>query len=145
MDFTRVLRKEEIPLARQHRTRSILGRGLKIPTTNSCYFGSKLCGVVYHRILWRPQTARSLEALTTYPETNFSRRRSLDEVDLYSPPTVRPSIRIVGAATDPRNSRSLAISDMLKKSSFKLPATVISSTGNVSSPPEIQSPDAPRE
>jgi len=28
----------------------------------------------------------------------------------YSPPTVRPSMRMVGAATDPRNSRSLPIS-----------------------------------
>jgi hypothetical protein len=63
----------------------------------------------------------------------------------YSPPTVKPSIRIVGAATEPRNSRSLAISEMLKKTSFKFPATVISSTGYVSSPLEIQRPDAPRE
>ena len=49
--------------------------------------------------------------------------------DVYSPPTVRPSMRIVGAATEPRNSRSLAISEMLKNRSFKFPATVISSTG----------------
>src|ERR1700722_393947 len=47
----------------------------------------------------------------------------------YSPPTVRPSMRIVGAATEPRNSRSLGISEMLKNISFRLPATVISSTG----------------
>src|SRR6478672_11407028 len=47
----------------------------------------------------------------------------------YSPPTVRPSIRIVGQATAPRNSRSFPISEILKKISFKLPATVISSTG----------------
>jgi hypothetical protein len=47
----------------------------------------------------------------------------------YSPPTVRPSTRIVGAATDPRNSKSFAISEMLKNNSFRLPATVISSTG----------------
>jgi hypothetical protein len=47
----------------------------------------------------------------------------------YSPPTVRPSMRIVGAATEPRNSRSLAISEMLKNRSFRFPATVISSTG----------------
>src|ERR1700734_1624174 len=45
----------------------------------------------------------------------------------YSPPTVRPSMRIVGAATEPRNSRSLAISEILKNISFRLPATVISS------------------
>ena len=30
----------------------------------------------------------------------------------YSPPTVRPSMRIVGAATEPRNSRSLPISEI---------------------------------
>src|SRR5579863_6700254 len=47
----------------------------------------------------------------------------------YSPPTVRPSMRSVGAATEPRNSRSFAISEMLKNRSFRLPATVISSTG----------------
>jgi hypothetical protein len=47
----------------------------------------------------------------------------------YSPPTVSPSTRSVGAATEPRNSRSFAISEMLKNNSFKLPATVISSTG----------------
>src|SRR5258708_15093168 len=63
----------------------------------------------------------------------------------YSPPTVRPSTRIVGAATDPRNSRSLAISEILKNNSFKFPATVISSTGYANSPPEIQRPEAPRE
>ena len=38
-------------------------------------------------------------------------------------------MRIVGAATEPRNSRSLAISEMLKNISFRFPATVISSTG----------------
>ena len=48
---------------------------------------------------------------------------------VYSPPTVRPSMRMVGAATEPRNSRSLPISEMLKNISFRLPATVISSTG----------------
>src|SRR5215469_11035704 len=63
----------------------------------------------------------------------------------YSPPTIRPSMRMVGAATEPRNSRSLAISEMLKNKSFRFPATVISSTGYVSSPFEIQRPDAPRE
>ena len=47
----------------------------------------------------------------------------------YSPPTVNPSTRIVGAATDPRNSKSLAISEILKNNSFRFPATVISSTG----------------
>ena len=51
----------------------------------------------------------------------------------------------VGAATDPRNSRSLAISEILKNRSFKFPATVISSTGYPSSPFEIHNPDAPRE
>src|SRR5579863_7714512 len=63
----------------------------------------------------------------------------------YSPPTISPSILMVGQATGPRNSRSLAISAMFKKMSFKFPATVISSTGYASSPPEIQRPDAPRE
>jgi hypothetical protein len=63
----------------------------------------------------------------------------------YSPPTVSPSTRIVGAATDPRNSRSLAISEILKNNSFKFPATVISSTGYANSPPEIHIPEAPRE
>src|SRR5260370_26560740 len=47
----------------------------------------------------------------------------------YTPPTVRPSIRIVGEATLPRNSRSLPISEMLQNMSLRLPATVISSTG----------------
>src|SRR5581483_11279590 len=63
----------------------------------------------------------------------------------YSPPTVNPSIRIVGQAMAPRNSKSLPISEMLKRSCFRLPATVISSTGYVSSPWEIQRPEAPRE
>src|SRR5271156_6143942 len=48
---------------------------------------------------------------------------------VYSPPTVRPSIRSVGEATEPRNSRSPAISETLKNISFRFPATVISSTG----------------
>src|SRR5882724_7412449 len=60
----------------------------------------------------------------------------------YSPPTTRPSMRMVGQAMEPRNSRSLAISEMLKNSSFRFPATVISSTGKVSSPPDIQRPEA---
>src|SRR5450755_2506243 len=47
----------------------------------------------------------------------------------YSPPTIRPSIRMVGQAMAPRNSRSLAISEILKNISLRLPATVISSTG----------------
>src|SRR5258706_1662724 len=47
----------------------------------------------------------------------------------YSPATVRPSMRMVGAATDPRNSRSLPISLMWKNMSLRLPPTVISSTG----------------
>jgi hypothetical protein len=47
----------------------------------------------------------------------------------YSPATVMPSMRIVGDAMAPRNSRSLPISAMLKNMSFRLPATVISSTG----------------
>jgi len=67
------------------------------------------------------------------------------EVLNYSPPTVSPSTRIVGAATDPRNSKSLAISEILKNNSFRFPATVISSTGYANSPPEIHIPEAPRE
>ena len=47
----------------------------------------------------------------------------------YSPPTVSPSMRMVGAATEPRNSRSLAISERFMNISFRLPATVISSAG----------------
>jgi hypothetical protein len=47
----------------------------------------------------------------------------------YSPATVMPSMRIVGEAMAPRNSRSLPISAILKNMSFRLPATVISSTG----------------
>src|SRR5207248_4553353 len=54
-------------------------------------------------------------------------------------------MRMVGEATAPRNSRSLAISEIFRNISFKLPATVISSTGKASSPPEIHKPDAPRE
>src|SRR5579864_75546 len=64
---------------------------------------------------------------------------------IYSPPTVSPSTRIVGAATDPRNSRSFAISEILKYNSFRFPATVTSSTGYANSPPEIHIPEAPRE
>src|SRR4029077_18047982 len=63
----------------------------------------------------------------------------------YSPPTVSPSMRMVGDATEPRNSRSLPISEMLRNMSFRFPATVISSTGYVSPPPKIHIPDAPRE
>ncbi len=54
-------------------------------------------------------------------------------------------MRMVGQATAPRNSRSFAMSEMLKKISFKLPATVISSTGYANSPLEIHMPEAPRE
>src|SRR5881396_1350583 len=68
-----------------------------------------------------------------------------EEGSSYSPPTVRPSMRMVGEATAPRNSRSLAISEIFRNISFKLPPTVISSTGKASSPPEIHKPDAPRE
>ncbi len=64
---------------------------------------------------------------------------------VYSPPTVSPSIRIVGEATLPRNSRSLAISEILQNMSLRLPATVISSTGYASSPLTIHIPEAPRE
>src|SRR5712691_9685176 len=63
----------------------------------------------------------------------------------YSPATVMPSIRRVGHATEPRNSRSLPISAILLNISPRLPATVISSTGNVSSPSLIHKPEAPRE
>ena len=49
--------------------------------------------------------------------------------EIYSPPTVRPSTRMVGQAIEPRNSRSLPISARFKKISFRFPATVISSTG----------------
>ena len=48
---------------------------------------------------------------------------------IHSPATVMPSMRSVGDAMAPRNSRSLPISAMLKNMSFRLPATVISSTG----------------
>jgi hypothetical protein len=58
-----------------------------------------------------------------------SRGRLSPRESCYSPPTVSPSIRIVGEATLPRNSRSFAISEMLQKMSLRLPATVISSTG----------------
>src|SRR5579862_6228873 len=64
----------------------------------------------------------------------INRRGRFAPARSYSPPTVRPSMRTVGAATDPRNSRSLAISEILKNISFRFPATVISSTGKVSSP-----------
>src|SRR5260370_30329167 len=47
----------------------------------------------------------------------------------YSPPTVRPSRRIVGAATLPRNSRALPISEIFQNMFLSLPATLISSTG----------------
>ncbi len=42
---------------------------------------------------------------------------------------VIPSIRSVGDATDPRNSRSSPMAVMLRKMSFRLPAIVISCTG----------------
>src|SRR5216683_3188260 len=48
---------------------------------------------------------------------------------VYAPPTVRPSMRMVGEATEPRNSRSFAISEIWKNISLRFPATVISSTG----------------
>src|SRR5664279_1917676 len=63
----------------------------------------------------------------------------------YSPATVIPSMRNVGDAIDPRNSRSFPISLMFENMSFRFPATVISSTGNVSSPFSIHIPLAPRE
>ena len=56
-----------------------------------------------------------------------------------------PSIRNVGHATDPRNSRSLPISTILLIMSFKFPATVISSTGNAGSPLNPDAASAPRE
>ena len=54
-------------------------------------------------------------------------------------------MRIVGEASAERNSRSLPIWVMFLNISFRFPATVISSTGYVSSPFSIQMPFAPRE
>src|SRR5262249_51191008 len=62
----------------------------------------------------------------------------------YSPATVMPSMRSVGAAMEPRKSSSLAISEMFWSMSRRLPATVISSTGKASSPFRIHRPVAPR-
>src|SRR6185437_5870583 len=56
----------------------------------------------------------------------------------YSPARVIPSMRNVGQAVELRNSRSLPISEMLFSMSLRFPATVTSSTGNVSSPSSIQ-------
>src|SRR5579864_6433684 len=49
--------------------------------------------------------------------------------DDHSPAMVMPSMCRVGQAIDERNSKSLPISTMLLSISFRLPATVISSTG----------------
>src|SRR5207249_3823527 len=65
-----------------------------------------------------------------------NRKHHLGKFHAYSPPTVSPSMRRLGDATELRNSRSLATSEMFMNMSFRLPATVISSTGYVSSPPD---------
>lgn len=63
----------------------------------------------------------------------------------HAPATVIPSIRIVGLATAPRNTRSFPIAVTLRSISERLPAIVTSSTACVNSPFSIQSPVAPRE
>ena len=72
-------------------------------------------------------------------------RLSYEGRDDYSPAMVIPSMRKVGEATAPRNSRSSAMAVMLLSISFRLPAMVTSSTAKVSSPFSIHSPAAPRE
>lgn len=63
----------------------------------------------------------------------------------HSPAIVIPSIRIVGDATDPRNTRSFPIAATFISISPRLPAIVISSTACVSCPFSIHNPAAPRE
>src|SRR5579863_4077169 len=101
---------------------------------------------------WEDCTTRTMrrnaqQLLSPAPSPLRKTREALTVPDKrsYSPPTVSPSILIVGEAVEPRNSRSFPTSEILKKISFKFPATVISSTGYASSPPEIHIPEAPRE
>ena len=61
------------------------------------------------------------------------------------PATVIPSIRTVGTAPAPRNSRSFPIALTFRNISFRFPAIVISSTACVSSPSSIHNPLAPCE
>src|ERR1051325_4357222 len=63
--------------------------------------------------IWGAVGCEGGDALTTAGGTPAlpSGRIVRPYVVVYSPPTVSPSMRIVGAATAPRNSRSFAISE----------------------------------
>jgi hypothetical protein len=63
----------------------------------------------------------------------------------HAPARVMPSMRSVGEATEPRNTRSFPIAVTLRSMSARFPAMVISSTAWVGCPFSIQSPVAPRE
>ena len=62
-----------------------------------------------------------------------------------APPIVIPSMRSVGEATEPRNTRSLPMAVMFRSISPRFPAIVTSSTACVNSPFSIHNPNAPRE
>jgi hypothetical protein len=87
-----------------------------------CAFANKNAAGLWRDRLGSTRTQR--HALAACPQAAGS-----TVLRVYSPPTVSPSSRSVGAATAPRNSKSLPISEMLTSMSFKFPATVISSTG----------------
>ena len=75
----------------------------------------------------------------------FKLPRSLFPCDGHAPAIVIPSMRSVGEATDPRNSRSFPIAVTLRSISARFPAIVTSSTACVSWPFSIHRPVAPRE
>ena len=72
-------------------------------------------------------------------------RREVHRGSTQLPATVIPSMRTVGTAPEPRNSRSFPIAETLRNMSFRFPAIVISSTACVSSPFSIHSPLTPCE
>src|ERR1019366_8689316 len=64
---------------------------------------------------------------------------------IYRPPTVISPTTSVGAAIDPRNSRSDPTASRFISICCRVPAMVTSETGNASSPLRIHRPTAPRE
>src|ERR1022692_2659105 len=63
----------------------------------------------------------------------------------YRPPTVISPTTNVGAAIDPRNSRSDPTASRFISICCRVPALVTSETGNASAPSRIHRPTAPRE
>src|SRR5581483_11851968 len=104
-----------------------LGRGLRIRYKLRPFLKRLILRLRRHPS--RTQQSPLTPSLMASDEREFAPAGVLILFPGYWPAMVRPSRRMVGAATEPRNSRSFPISVMLQNMSFKFPATVISSTG----------------